>query len=105
MVLVPRLKIGANNPKAYKTVSCSCGGIKVHPVSEAFHCSFPFKEEKVILNGEIVSHITGKFGSTDKVGVLHLEFRDDVAADLTSEQRLVCFKAIKQALGDSLGLR
>jgi len=105
MVLVPRLKIGDGNPKTYKQVSCSCGGERAHPVSEAFHCSFPFKEEKVILNGDIVSHITGKFGSSERIGVLHLEFRDEGTEEISSDQRLVCFKAIKQAFGDALGLR
>jgi hypothetical protein len=105
MVLVPRLKIGANNTKNYKPVSCSCGGEKAHPVSEAFHCSFPFKEERVILNGEVVSHITGKFGSSDKMGVLHLEFNDNTPDELSADQRLTSFKALRQALGDSLGLR
>lgn len=105
MVLVPRLKIGASNPTNYKPVSCSCGGEKAHPVSEAFHCSFPFRQERVILNGEIVSHITGKFGSNDKMGVLHLEFNDEGLTEISSDERLVCFKALRQALGDSLALR
>ncbi len=105
MILVPRLKIGENNLTAYKPVSCSCGGEKAHPVSEAFHCSFPFRQERVILNGEIVSHITGKFGSNDKIGVLHLEFNDEGLTEASSDDKLTCFKALRQALGDSLALR
>ena len=103
-MLVPRLKIGDKN-RTFKAISCSCGGEKSHPVAEAFHCLTPLKEENVVLNGEVVSHVTGKFGSVDKIGVLFLEFTDTVPVTLDTGQRLLYFKAIRQALNDALNLR
>lgn len=105
MVLVPKLLIGGAREKTFKTISCSCGGLKSHPVSEAFHCTTPLKEEGAILNGDVVSHITGRFGSGDRMGVLYLEFKDQFEEILTSEDRLLYFKAIRQALSDILSLK
>ncbi|NDC37946.1 MAG: hypothetical protein EBZ48_07810, partial [Proteobacteria bacterium] len=105
MVLVPKLLIGSAREKTFKTISCSCGGLKSHPVSEAFHCTTPLKEEGAILNGDVVSHITGRFGTGDRMGVLYLEFKDELSELITSEDRLLYFKAIRQALTDILCLR
>ena len=103
MLLTPRLFIGEKRGN-FKPVPCSCGGDKSHPVSEAFQCSMPLKQENTILNGEVVSYVTGRFGTGDKTGVLYLEFRELLASTLSSENRLMYFKAIRQALNDCLNL-
>ena len=104
MVLVPRLRIGDPEARAWRAVPCSCGGARTHPVSEAFHCTTPLSEESVYLNGERISHVTGKFGNADTVGVLHLELTERLLRE-EPHTRLMLFKAIRQALNDCLNLR
>lgn len=101
MVLVPRLRLG--EARAYRPVSCACGGERSHPVAEAFHCSMPIIEENVFLNGDVVTHITGKFGNAEKIGILYLEMAEELR-DLKPENRLLFFKAIRQCLNDCLNL-
>lgn len=101
MVLVPRLRLGET--REYRPVSCACGGERSHPVSEAFHCSMPIVEENVFLNGDFVSHVTGKFGNIDKVGILYLEMTEALR-EVDRENRLLYFKAIRQCLNDCLNL-
>jgi len=101
MVLVPRLRLG--EARAYRPVSCSCGGERSHPVSEAFHCTMPIVEENVFLNGDIVSHVTGKFGNAEKIGILYLEMTEELR-DIKPENRILFFKAIRQCLNDCLNL-
>ncbi len=105
MVLVPKLLIGNARDRNFKTISCSCGGARSHPVSEAFHCTTPIKEEGAILNGDVVSHITGRFGTGDKMGVLYLEFKGEFDELMNSDDRLVYFKAIRHGLTDVLSMR
>lgn len=105
MILVPRLLIGDARKRGLKAISCSCGGLRSHPVSEAFHCTTPLKQEGVVLNGDVVSHITGRFGNGDKMGVLYLEFNEELSRSISSDDRLLYFKAIRQALADALMLR
>jgi hypothetical protein len=63
----------------------------------------PIVEENVVLNGDFVSHVTGKFGNIDKVGILYLEMTEALR-EVDRENRLLYFKAIRQCLNDCLNL-
>jgi len=104
LMLIPRLRFGTGEARVYRPISCACGAGQSHPVAEAFHCSMPIIEENVFLHGDVISHITGKFGNSEKIGILHLEMTDALR-DLPADQRLLYFKAIRQCLNDCLNLK
>lgn len=104
LMLIPRLKFGPGEARVYRPISCACGSGPSHPVAEAFHCSMPIIEENIFLNGDVVSHVTGKFGNSEKIGVLHLEMTDALR-EVSADQRLLFFKAIRQCLNDCLNLK
>ncbi len=105
MMLVPQLKFGELSDRKPKSVSCSCGGsFRAHPASEAFHSTIPLTERGVVVNGSEVSHISGRFGTGDKLGVLYLEFQEHENQTFDDGQRLMLFKAIRVCLTDCLKL-
>lgn len=101
--LVPRVRIGDSASRAYKPVSCSASGEKSNPISEAFHCSAPLKQEKAFLLSDVVSHVSGKFGNNSKSGVLFLEISDELLGQ-ENHVPVVYFKAIRRCLDDCLNL-
>jgi hypothetical protein len=101
--LVPRVHIGDTRGRQYKPVSCSASGERSNPISEAFHCATPLKQEKVFLHNDVVSHVAGKFGNKEKGGVLYLEMSDRLLRE-ENHTALVYFKAIRQALDHCLNL-
>jgi hypothetical protein len=103
VALVPRLKIGPVSLAKFKALQWSKTSPISHPVLEAVSCSVPIKQENVFMYGENVSHVTGVFGTREKVGVLYLE----MSAPLTeadNHQPILRFKAVRQALNDCLNL-
>jgi hypothetical protein len=101
--LVPKLKIGDVDINRFKVLRSGSSRYS-HPVLEALTCQIPIKQENVIMYGEMVSHVTGVFGTRDKVGVLYLEMGHDLLT-MTGNEPLIIFKAIRHALNDCLNLR
>jgi hypothetical protein len=101
--LVPRVRIGATEGRQYKAVSCAAGGEVANPISEAYHCATPLKQEKAFLHNDIVSHVSGKFGNADKGGVLYLEMSERLLRK-ENHVALVYFKAIRHCLDHCLNL-
>lgn len=102
-ILIPKLKIGDREISRYKALRSSSTKFS-HPVVEALQCQFPIKEENVYMYGDLVSHVTGAFGTRERPGVLYLEMSPALLA-LDSHVPLVYFRAIRQALNDCLNLR
>ncbi len=101
--LVPRVRIGDSSGRQYKPVPCSAGGERSNPISEAFHCATPLKQERAFLHNDIVSHVSGKFGNNDRGGVLYLEMSERLLLQ-ENHTAVVYFKAIRQCLDDCLSL-
>lgn len=101
--LVPRVRIGDSNERQYKPVPCSASGDRSNPISEAFHCATPLKQEKAFLHNDIVSHVSGRFGNNDRGGVLYLELSERLLVQ-ENHVALVYFKAIRQCLDHCLNL-
>lgn len=101
--LVPKLKIGDVDINRFKILRSGSNRYS-HPVLEALTCQIPIKQENVIMYGDLVSHVTGVFGTRDKVGVLYLEMGQELLTSAGHEP-LIIFKAIRQALNDCLNLR
>lgn len=102
-ILVPKLKIGEGDISRYKSLRSTSLKFS-HPVIEALTCQFPIKQENVYMYGELVSHVTGVFGTREKAGVLYLEMGTSLQG-LDGLTPLVYFRSIKQALNDCLNLR
>lgn len=101
--LVPRVRIGDTTHRQYKPVSCSASGDRSNPISEAYHCATPLKQERAFLHNDVVSHVSGKFGNQDKGGVLYLEMGEKLLLQ-DNHTALVYFKAIRQCLDHCLNL-
>lgn len=101
--LVPRVRIGDSTGRQYKAVSCSASGEHSNPISEAFHCATPLKQERAFLHNDVVSHVSGKFGNTEKGGVLYLEMSERLLRQ-ENHTAVVYFKAIRQCLDHCLNL-
>ncbi|MBX7144845.1 MAG: hypothetical protein K1X79_10375 [Oligoflexia bacterium] len=101
--LVPRVRIGAVQGRKYKAISCSASGDHSNPISEAFHCSTPIKQENAFLHDDVVSHVSGHFGNADKGGVLHLEMSDALLSK-DNHTPVLYFKAINKCLDHCLNL-
>lgn len=101
--LVPRVRIGDSTGRQYKAVSCSASGEHSNPISEAFHCATPLKQERAFLHNDVVSHVSGKFGNSEKGGVLYLEMSERLLLQ-ENHTAVVYFKAIRQCLDHCLNL-
>ncbi|MBN8547678.1 MAG: HDOD domain-containing protein [Deltaproteobacteria bacterium] len=101
--LIPRVRIGDSKDRQYKPVSCSASGERSNPISEAFHCATPLKQERAFLHNDVVSHVSGKFGNSDKGGVLYLEMSDRLLLQ-ENHVAVMYFKAIRQCLDHCLNL-
>jgi len=101
--LVPRVRIGDSKGRQYKAVSCSASGEHSNPISEAYHCATPLKQEKAFLHNDVVSHVSGKFGNGDKGGVLYLEMSERLLLQ-ENHTAVIYFKAIRQCLDHCLNL-
>lgn len=103
-MMVPKVRIGEASLDRFKSMRCSNASPFSHPVLEALSCSVPIKQDNVLMYGELVSHVTGVFGTREKVGVLYLELAGDLAKE-DSVKALNYFKAVRQCLNDCLNLR
>jgi hypothetical protein len=101
--LVPKVRIGDTQERTFRPVSCSASGEKPNPISEAYHCSTPIKQEKAFLLNDIISHVSGKFGTSDKGGVLFLELSEDLLSK-DNHTPVLYFKAIRRCLDHCLNL-
>jgi hypothetical protein len=102
MMLVSSLRIGNTNLSRFRPLSCADAG-QLHPAVEALSYTTPLRQENVVVNGELVSHITGTFGNTEKTGVLYLELMPRLL-DVDQIVGLIAFKAIRHCLNDCLNL-
>jgi hypothetical protein len=103
MRLVPTLRIGNVDLSEFRVLNYADSGSNLHPVIDALNATSPLRQENVMVNGEVVSHISGNFGNHEKNGVLHLQMgRELLAADRNVS--LMYFKAVRQALNDCLNL-
>ncbi len=103
-VLIPRLRIGNDNLKRYKAVSCMDSGLQNNPIYEAFYSSFPIKQSGAVYLGDTTSLIAGVLGTTERAGVLYLEMPDGVANSTLMDVNVV-FKALRQCMNDCLNLK
>jgi hypothetical protein len=101
--LVPKVRIGDANSRQFRPISCSAAGEKSNPISEAFHCVTPIKQENAFLLNDVISHVSGKFGNTDKGGVLFLELSEELLSKDNHTPTLY-FKAIRCCLDHCLNL-
>lgn len=103
MRLIPRLKIGDVNLSRFKAVYFDSISSSTDPIATAFRCKTPILEENVFVNNEKVTYVAGVIGTNEKAGVLYLEVSSR-ATQTNSQNALVLFKAIRQALNESLNL-
>jgi hypothetical protein len=105
MKLVPMVRIGVKggSTKTYKTLNLSDEGAKRHPAIDALGSLSPIRQEEVVVRDEVISHVTGAFGSQEKKGVLFLEMGKNLT-DGAREESLLLFKAIRHALNDCLNM-
>lgn len=101
---VPMLRIGDVTIERFRPLNCSDTGSSIHPVVEALSYQAPIIQENAFINGDQVAHVTGVFGSKEKVGVLYLEMSPELR-DGDRALILHFFKAIREALNDSLNMR
>lgn len=103
MKLVPTLRIGKSALSEYKALNCADTGSITHPVVDALSAQIPIRQEHVVIGNEIVSHVSGAFGNTERSGVLFLLMsRDLVQADRAVS--ILHFKAIRACLNHCLNL-
>ena len=103
MVLNPVLKIGPDPLSRYKSLNCSYTVESDHPLVEALYCTYPMKQEGVLLHGERVSHISGAIGNEEKPGVLYLELGEKLLEE-GGHAAVLQFKAIARCLNECLNL-
>lgn len=102
--LVPKLRIGPDPIERYKPISLSEASSSELSLIDAFSSNLPLKEEEVFINGELVSHVSGPFGSEEKKGLLYLEPNEHLLQGLENEP-IAFFRAIRQCLNDCLALK
>jgi len=102
--LVPRLRIGDAPISRYRSISLRETTHAELAIVEALSANLPVKQEAVYLNGELISHVSGAFGTEDKQGVLYLEISEALLQGLENES-IVYFRAIRQCLNDCLNLK
>lgn len=102
--LLPKLRIGSDSLERYKPISLAEGNASELSLIDAFLSNLPLKEEEVYINGELVSHVSGPFGSDDKRGLLYLEPTENLLQSLENEP-VTFFRAIRQCLNDCLALK
>lgn len=105
MKLNPIMRIGDAPLSRYRQLDCSASERSSHPVIVALGYSTPLIQEKVPVNGDFVSHVTGVFNGQDKTGVLYLEMSDKLCRSADRSEPLLYFKAVRQALMDCLNLK
>lgn len=103
-IMAAKVRIGQATLDRFQSLRSGNAGPFNHPVLEALSCSVPLKQENVLMYGELVSHVTGVFGTREKVGVLYLELGGTLVRE-ESVKPLNYFKAIRQCLNDCLNLR
>ena len=104
MKLVPTVRIGDIDIGKLKVLNLADEGEKRHPAVDAIGSMSPIRQENVVMNDKVVSHVTGTFGNNEKSGVLFLE----MGPELLSQRRelsLLVFKAIRQSLNDCLSIK
>lgn len=102
--LVPKLRIGAEPLDRYKPISLAEASASEISLIDAFSSNLPLKEEEVYINGELVSHVSGPFGTEEKRGLLYLEPTENLLQGLENEP-IAFFRAIRQCLNDCLALK
>ena len=102
MTLQPMLKFGKANPDRMHIVTLSAADDS-DPIGEAFKCSSPIKQDDQTPSGDTVSFIAGALGNQQKTGVLYVELGDRLESKASADP-LLYFKALRQALCDSLNL-
>ncbi len=103
MKLVPTVRIGSAELGSFRAFSLGDMAY-TNPIIDALNSVTPIRQENVVFNDEVISHISGTFGTRDKGGVLHLQMGREIAAADRSLS-LLYFKAVRQALNDCLDLR
>jgi hypothetical protein len=101
--LTPRLPIGASRLSDYTHISNITVPFSSNPVAVAYRSVVPVLEKRNTNTTKAVSCIAGSIGSSQRVGILYLEF-DPQYFEHESQSPLNCFKALRHALLDSLNL-
>jgi hypothetical protein len=99
--LVPILKFGRIRADRIQTVKIS--GPAIEPVSVAYQCTAPIKEDIIGVDGKALSYIVGGLGTTQRAGVLYLEVAERMETKPNFDP-LLHFKAVRGCLMDCLGL-
>lgn len=103
MTLVPRLRLAGTDLKRYKPLSAS-GVDGGHALVEALYSTLPVRQEQAFMHGEMINHISWSIGNSNKSGVLHLEFGEDLAGVQPQEVTNI-FRAIRECVTACLSLR
>ncbi len=107
MMLMPRLKINQNDISEYQPLKVGFGSfdtIGMDPIQIAWSCISPIISESDPIEGLHNGgrrYIASSIGEKKKAGVLYLELAD---RRFMGGDPLICFKAIKRALEDTLNL-
>jgi hypothetical protein len=102
--LVPRLALGTVSINSFSPTNYMTYSDVFDPVVAAYKCKTPIMEENVQIGDRTISYVAGVIGDIQRAGVLYLELSEAQVQRKTSNV-LGCFKAIRQALSDSLNLR
>lgn len=103
-LLVPRLVIGPPGSRKYAAVSSSVTMLNQTPIAAAYRRNMPIMEQESLSDGISVSWIAGALGELQKTGVLYLEISEKLLTS-DSSNPMACFKALRQALVDCLGIK
>ena len=102
--LVPRLALGSASLSSFTSTSYTAYSEVFDPVVAAYKCKTPIMEENVQIGDKTISYVAGVIGDTQRAGVLYLEL-SEAQVQRKASNVLCCFKALRQALSDSLNLR
>jgi len=103
--LVPQLQMKRVTLRVPTAVDIVPEGIESRePIAIAYQCSAPLMQEQLSPTDGISGFIAGVFGFSQRVGVVYLEVPTEIFSD-PSLPILIHFKAVAQALNDTLGLQ
>lgn len=103
MMLVPQAEIGTSKGVSYKAVDYSIVRSDADLVALAFQNADPVIGYKKGISGDTKTLFAGVFGTSQRVGVLYLEFPNFVS-NRNDALELVHFKALRFALNECLGI-
>jgi hypothetical protein len=103
LFLVPRLRLGSASLNSYKSVSLESGEASARAISESMTSNKPVIEQKVVLHGRILSHITWRLHEQKEVGILHLELGQE-AERYTRKELTTIFFAVRNSINHALAV-